>query len=60
MLYHGRKFDIRTYLLCVVHGGVTKFYWYGQGYLRTSSHLYSIKDLNPMVHLTNDAVQSQG
>lgn len=36
-LFNRRKFDIRTYLLMVNLAGVTKFYWYSEGYLRTSS-----------------------
>ena len=35
--FQRRKFDIRTYLLMVSIGGVKKFYWYSEGYLRTSS-----------------------
>lgn len=60
LLYKGRKFDIRTYLLVIVINGITKYYWYEQGYIRTSSHLYNNSDLNCLLHLTNDAVQSQG
>ena len=36
-LFHRRKFDIRTYLLALTIGGVKKFFWYKDGYLRTSS-----------------------
>lgn len=40
-------------------GGVQKFYWYAEGYLRTSSEIYNLSDLDDLfVHLTNDAVQS--
>lgn len=36
-------------------------YWYQEGYIRTSSELYSLEDLsNPMIHLTNDAIQKYG
>ena len=36
-------------------------YWYQEGYIRTSSFEFSIKNLsNKMVHLTNDAVQKKG
>jgi tubulin polyglutamylase TTLL1 len=35
-----------------------KGYWYQDGYIRTSSEEYDLKDIsNPMIHLTNDAVQ---
>lgn len=37
MTFNRRKFDIRTYLLMVSIGGIQKFYWYAEGYLRTSS-----------------------
>jgi hypothetical protein len=36
-MFQKRKFDIRTYLLMVTLGGIKKFYWYTEGYLRTSS-----------------------
>lgn len=36
-LYNKRKFDIRVYMLMSTIGGITKFYWYEEGYIRTSS-----------------------
>jgi len=37
--------------------GVTKCYWYKEGYIRTSSNNFSTKNLdNKYIHLTNDAV----
>jgi hypothetical protein len=60
LLFKGRKFDIRTFLLCICLGGHCKFYWYSNGYARTSSHLFNTKDLSNMIHLTNDAIQNQG
>lgn len=58
MTFQKRKFDIRTYLLMVSIGGVLKFYWYSEGYLRTSSEIYDLSDLDdPFIHLTNDAIQ---
>jgi hypothetical protein len=60
MLYEGRKFDIRVYLLAVTISGRTKFYFYEEGYLRTASYPFSINNLNDrFVHLTNDAIQQQ-
>ena len=57
-LYQRRKFDIRTYMLMVTIGGVTKFYWYNEGYIRTSSEIFDLKDLSDFfIHLTNDAIQ---
>lgn len=35
--FQRRKFDIRTYVLMASIGGVQKFYWYTEGYLRTAS-----------------------
>lgn len=57
MLFNGRKFDIRMWVL-VSHE--MKVYLFREGYLRTSSYNYTltgdkIADLN--VHLTNNAVQ---
>lgn len=61
LLYQRRKFDIRTYCLLTRVGGVLKAYWYQEGYVRTSSSLYQLDDLSdPMVHLTNDAIQKHG
>lgn len=57
-LYNGRKFDIRTYLLALNINGRLKFYFYEEGYIKTSSCLYTLKNLGDrFVHLTNDAVQ---
>lgn len=57
MLFNGRKFDIRMWVL-ISHE--MKVYLFREGYLRTSSYSYTISgdklaDLN--VHLTNNAVQ---
>ena len=60
-LYKNRKFDIRTYSLTTTTNGNFQGYWYSDGYLRTCSREYSLKnDKNRMVHLTNDAVQKKG
>lgn len=60
-LYKNRKFDIRTYALTTTINGNLQGYWYSDGYLRTCSREYSLKnDKNRMVHLTNDAVQKKG
>ena len=37
-----------------------KGYWYEEGYIRTSSELFSFKKMDKMIHLTNDAVQKHG
>jgi Tubulin-tyrosine ligase family len=58
LLVHKRKFDIRCYALATSVNGVIQGYFYLDGYLRTTSAEYSVKDVtNPFVHLTNDAIQ---
>ncbi|CAI2364892.1 unnamed protein product [Moneuplotes crassus] len=56
-LIHGRKFDIRVWVL-VSHTG--KCYFFKEGYLRTSTTKFSMDESNPddpHVHLTNNAIQ---
>lgn len=61
LLYHRRKFDIRAYMLISGTNGRIKGYWYQEGYVRTSSSYFDISELDdPMIHLTNDAVQKNG
>lgn len=61
LLYKGRKFDIRCYGLVVRLSGRTLFFWYEDGYARTSSFEYDADNKrNLMVHLTNEAVQVKG
>ncbi|KRX06925.1 hypothetical protein PPERSA_07088 [Pseudocohnilembus persalinus] len=58
LLYNKRKFDIRCFILVTYYNENVKAYWYNDGYIRTSSKEYSLKNLeNKFVHLTNDAVQ---
>lgn len=58
LLYQGRKFDIRHYMLISCIAGSMKAYWYQEGYVRTSSSNFSLKNSKDLyVHLTNDAVQ---
>ena len=46
-------------ITCV--NGCVKGYWYEDGYARTTSKEYSLKNLeNRLVHLTNDAIQKKG
>lgn len=57
LLIHGRKFDIRVWVL-VTHE--MKVYFFKEGYIRTSSAEYSLhsQDIDKLnVHLTNNAVQ---
>ena len=58
LLVSRRKFDIRCYGLVTAVNGVIQGYYYKEGYLRTSSKEFSLKDVeNRLIHLTNDAVQ---
>lgn len=58
LLINKRKFDIRCYALVTSINGIVQGYFYLDGYLRTASTEYSIKDTkNPFIHLTNDAIQ---
>lgn len=58
LLFKGRKFDIRHYLLITCINGCFKAYWYPEGYIRTSSSAFTLKRGGDLfVHLTNDAIQ---
>lgn len=60
-LYNKRKFDIRCYILITCVNGCVKGYWYEEGYVRTASKEYTLKNLeNKLIHLTNDAIQKKG
>ena len=39
---------------------IHKSYWFEEGYIRTSSTVFTLKNLsNKMIHLTNDAIQKK-
>jgi len=57
-LYKGRKFDLHHFVLLTSIGGVLRVYWYYQGYVRTSSMPFGLKDLNPIIHFTSDSLQA--
>ena len=41
--------------------GILKGYWYQDGYIRTSSEIFDLEDINnKYIHLTNDAIQKYG
>ena len=45
-------------MLVTCINGNFKAYWYEEGYLRTSSNEYNLKNSkDTLVHLTNDAIQ---
>ena len=60
LLYEGRKFDIRVFMLLTWFEGCAQVYWYNDGYVRTSSKKFEISNLDSrFVHLTNEAVQKK-
>jgi hypothetical protein len=60
LLINGRKFDIRMYGLLTSINGHLKGYFYEDGYVRTSSKEFSLKNLsNKAIHLTNDTIQQK-
>lgn len=60
LLVHKRKFDIRTFTLVSSINGNLMAYFYEDGYIRTSSKEFNLKNVNnKYVHLTNDAIQKK-
>lgn len=59
LLYNGRKFDLRHYLMVTSTEGKLRGYFYELGYVRTTSYLFSLVKSYPQIHLTNDAIQKQ-
>jgi hypothetical protein len=47
LLYYERKFDIRHYMLITNLYGVTRAYWYDEGYVRTSAYQFDISNFDP-------------
>jgi hypothetical protein len=40
--------------------GIMRAYWYGEGYIRTSSSEFTLEEISDeMIHLTNDAIQQK-
>ena len=59
-MIHKRKFDIRCYALVTSINGLTKGFAYNEGYIRTSSREFKLKNFkDKIIHLTNDAVQKK-
>jgi hypothetical protein len=54
LLYRGRKFDIRVWVLLTQR---REIYFYQEGYIRTSSAEYQLETLNSETHLTNNILQ---
>ena len=60
LLYEGRKFDIRQWVL-VTGTQPLRVWFYDLCYLRLCSTLYDPEDIsNKMVHLTNNSIQKHG
>ena len=57
MLYYGRKFDIRIWVLLT---DACDIFFYKDGYIRTSSEPYNLKSSENYVHLTNNCLQVHG
>jgi hypothetical protein len=57
LLYHGRKFDIRVWVLVTCK---MEIFFYRKPYMRTSSNEYSLQNQNNYVHLTNNCLQKYG
>ena len=57
LLYHERKFDIRIWAVATWK---REFYYYVPGYVRTSSHSYTMDNSLNYVHLTNNCLQQLG
>lgn len=61
LLFKNRKFDLRCYGLVLKLVDRVFYFWYRQGYARTSSFEYDPDEKkNLKVHLTNEAVQVRG
>lgn len=43
-LYYGRKFDIRHFIMITSSFGKIQGYFYQQGYIRTASYKYNVKN----------------
>ena len=59
LLYNGRKFDIRIWVLFTYVGKNSKFeiYVFKEGHLKACSDLFNIDSDNLFIHLTNYSVQ---
>lgn len=57
LLYNKRKIDLRMFMLVTFVKGKVRGYLYDEGYVRTSSKVFSLDNFDRFIHLTNDAVQ---
>jgi len=54
LLFHGRKFDIRMWILI---NSLNEVFLYKKGYMRTSSEPYNENSKDLYVHITNNCLQ---
>ncbi len=54
LLYKGRKFDIRVWVLVTPN---FEIYYYNTPYIRTSSSVYNVTNMRSEIHLTNNCQQ---
>lgn len=47
------------YMLVTITNKKIRGYLYNEGYLRTSSKIFTMSTFDKFVHLTNDAIQSK-
>jgi tubulin--tyrosine ligase len=60
LLFKCRKFDIRCFMLVTSVNANLQAYWYQDGYLRTSSKEFNVRNVScKFTHLTNDAIQKK-
>ena len=58
LLYNGRKFDVRMFMLITWVNGHLKLYFFEDGYVRTATNNFSLENLeDQFIHLTNEAIQ---
>jgi Tubulin-tyrosine ligase family len=58
LLYNGRKFDVRMFMLITWVNGNMKLYFFEDGYVRTATNNFSLENLeDQFIHLTNEAIQ---
>ncbi|XP_070496210.1 tubulin glycylase 3B-like [Chironomus tepperi] len=57
MLIHGKKFDIRIYLLTTIQNGSVHVWLYKDCYVKFATKNFKLNDLHKSIHVTNYAVQ---
>ncbi|KAL7037484.1 hypothetical protein ACKWTF_009250 [Chironomus riparius] len=57
MLIHGKKFDIRIYLMTSIQNGFVHVWLYKDCYVKFATKRFKLNDLHRSIHVTNYAVQ---